>query len=294
MLSRYAILVLAFVCCTPALADYDEGANAYQRGDYSRALRELVPAADSDARAATLLASMFERGLGAAADPAQALLWLRRAGELGDIGAQLELARRYAAGSAQDQREALDWYKRAAQGGSADAQYELGRAYAEGRGVSPDSQEAVRCMEQAAEAGVNAAAAWLAHAYEQGMGVEVDPAKAAYWRGRAMPPAPVLAAKPRTDVAPPPISKPPDLVDPACADADAYGCELAQRERNWRWNYGFGWYSGRPGPWGDPWFWGSPWYPGPPGTWGWGRPYAGWGWGPGYGSGWSLGFSWGF
>lgn len=292
MLSSRMLLAAACFASALAQAGYDEGANAYQRGDYARALRELVPAADVDARAAGLLASMYERGLGATADARQALLWLRRAGELGDIQAQLELARRYVAGSAQDQREAVDWYTRAAQGGSAAAQYELATAYADGHGVSPDSAVAARWMEQAATGGERRAAKWLADAYAQGRGVEVDPARAAYWRGRATPPAQVASAQPRAEAPPPAYQALPERIDPACSNEYSYECERLQRERTWRWNYGFGWYSGRPEPGSDLWFWGSPWYIGPPGTWGW--PYAGWGWGPGYRSGWSLGFTWGF
>jgi TPR repeat protein len=68
----------------PARADYDSGQDAYQRGDFPRALAELTPVADQDARAATLLARIHAQGLGVARDAQQALLWLRKAGDLGD------------------------------------------------------------------------------------------------------------------------------------------------------------------------------------------------------------------
>ena len=150
-------MALVLVCAlSPVLAQaaYDEGRNAFERGDYQRALRELVPAADSDARAASLVSQIYLRGLGTRADSQQALLWLRRAAELGDLAAQLGLAERYAQGSVQDQRAALEWYTRAAEQGSHAAEYALGLIYAEGRGVPADASQALPWMQKAAEAGL--------------------------------------------------------------------------------------------------------------------------------------------
>ena len=269
------VIALSFAL---AHAAYDQGRDAYQRGDYERALRELVPAGDSDARAASILADIYGRGLGTRADAQQSLLWLRRAGELGDVQAQVRLGAYYAQESAQDRREALEWYRRAAEQGSPEAQYAVGRMLVEGQGVPPDAVEAVRWIQGAAEGGVLEAADWLANAYEQGTAVIPDPQKAAHWRQRAGPPRLAQIPPPGAlqDIAEQTPSHP-----YSCSDPDTYGCEQSRRERNWRLHYGFGWYSG------DPWYWGAPLGPS------WGPAWA-WGWGPRWGSGSSFGFSWGF
>jgi uncharacterized protein len=292
-------MLLLVLCWAPAHAAYPEGLEAYERGDYARALRELVPAADADPRAASLLADIHARGLGTPPDAQQALMWRRRAAELGDSAAQTRLGAAYAAGSPQDQREALLWYRRAAEQGDRLAQYELGRAYAEGRGVPADGAEALRWMSQAAQAGVPEAAAWLARAYEHGIGVEPDREQAARWRSRAVPPATVaLAPPPRPGREGGRNSGPHGDSARACSSGDVYDC-AAVRRRDAELRYGLGMYSGGPGYWYDPWYWDGPGFWGPP-YWGpshragWGSPYAGWGWRPGHRSAWSFGFSWGF
>ncbi len=180
--------LLCALCMGAARTDYAHGADAIQRGDYATALRELVPAADSDARAASLLAEMYGKGLGTRADQQQALLWLRRAGELGDRAAQVQLGDRYAHGSSQDARESLEWYRRSAEHGSQEAMFALGRLYADRRGVPQAPMEAFHWMQAAAEAGSPQAAAWLAEAYQNGFGTAPDAEKAAQWRLRANPP----------------------------------------------------------------------------------------------------------
>jgi len=63
--------------------DYSEGWAAYQRQDYTTAIRYLVMAADAgDARAARALADIHERGLGTPVDREQAFRWRRLAEEL--------------------------------------------------------------------------------------------------------------------------------------------------------------------------------------------------------------------
>lgn len=63
--------------------DYSEGWAAYQRQDYATAIRYLVMAADAgDARAASALAEINERGLGTPVDREQAFRWRRLAEEL--------------------------------------------------------------------------------------------------------------------------------------------------------------------------------------------------------------------
>lgn len=71
--------------------DYREGWEAYQRQDYTTAIRYLVMAADAgDARAAAALADIHERGLGTPRDSEQAFRWRRLAEELGGTKAAVE------------------------------------------------------------------------------------------------------------------------------------------------------------------------------------------------------------
>jgi TPR repeat protein len=264
----------------PSRADFAAGQAAYERGDYPRAASELVPAADTSAAAAVMLAEIYARGLIGPPDAQQALLWLRHAAELGDPGAQLRLGDYYASGSEQDRREAIEWYRRAAEQGTAAAQYALGKTYEQGAGTPPDNARAAEHMQSAALAGHDGAAAWLADAYEHGVGVAPDPTQAERWRREAhiAPDRGVEDARVASQ----------DDADRYCNVPHRYECERLWRERNWRLRYGFDWYSD------DHWH-GHRWDPFWP-AWGYGRPYAGWGWSPWYGRsrGWSFGFSFGF
>jgi TPR repeat protein len=160
---RLLIVIPWLLLTTAAGADYEAGCEAHARGDYQRALAELVPAADHDARAARALVQMYELGQGVVRNPQQALLWRRQAAELGDSDAQLDLARRYAEGKdvAADPRAAAQWYERAAHQGIASAQFALGTMLVQGQGVAPDADRGRRWIEQAAAGGSREARAWL-------------------------------------------------------------------------------------------------------------------------------------
>jgi TPR repeat protein len=82
---------------------------AYQRGEYSKTVKEL-----------------------------------RYLAENGDLRAQYDLGVLYDRGEGvpQDNQEALNWYHRAAEEGEARAQYNLGLMYANGQGVTQDYAEA--------------------------------------------------------------------------------------------------------------------------------------------------------
>ena len=91
-----ALLVAA--ACRP----YEDGFEAYQRGDYTTAMRLVRPLADQgNAKAQEMVGRMYEQGQGVA----------------------------------QNYGEAYKWYRLAADQGNADAQFSLGEMYSEGRGV---------------------------------------------------------------------------------------------------------------------------------------------------------------
>ncbi len=279
-----AVLLLSAIALS-ARADYDAGQAAYDRGDFQRAIRELVPSADRDARSALLLAHIFADGLGVHQDAQQALLWQRRAAELGDIQAQLDVANMYATGRGAplDPREAVQWYQRAAERGSAQAQFELGRVLVAGTGVPPDPAQGRQLIEQAAASGSSDAKAWLGTASGA-----TEPAAAAATSGHSVPKPPAAASQPAPGraggMAPVLSQNPATLAYPATAPISPGDVRLAP-SIGWSVGYGGatgsgGWYgvgvSGATPGYGYPWAaypWVSsawvanPWFP-------YGAPYA--------------------
>ena len=89
----FSTLLLACTPFTSAHAGYDEGLAAYQRGQFSVALRAFTEAATrGDARAQRGLGLMHERGDGVPRDLALAAEWYRKALDQGLPGAQFNLA----------------------------------------------------------------------------------------------------------------------------------------------------------------------------------------------------------
>ena len=156
---RAALLMVALAAAwlAPlALAGFDEGAVAYERGDYETAHREFLKAAEQgDARAQYNLGVMYGKGEGVPQDYAEALRWYRQAAEQGDASAQFNLGVMYYRGEgvSRDYAEALRWWRQAAEQGHARAQNSLGVMYYEGEGVPQNFAEALRWWRQAAEQG---------------------------------------------------------------------------------------------------------------------------------------------
>ncbi len=134
-----SILVgLVFMLPTPALADFQAGLDAYNRGDYDTARREFRPLAEQgEAESQLALGLMYSTGEGVPQDDQEAVRWFRQAAGQGIGEAQYILGSMYlqGLGVVQDYGEAAQWYRRAAEQGNAAAQYNLGEMYALGRGV---------------------------------------------------------------------------------------------------------------------------------------------------------------
>ena len=104
----------------PALADFAEGLQAFDGGDYQAALENWQPLADAgDADAQTAVAGMYLAG----------------------------------AGVRQDFKLAARWYEAAANQGHVQAQLNLGELYAKGRGIPRDPVRALKWLGLAAKAG---------------------------------------------------------------------------------------------------------------------------------------------
>ena len=99
-------------------ADYQDGVDAYIKGDYKTAFKEWQPLADQ-----------------------------------GDADAQYNLGLMYGNGRGvlKDDKQAVKWYLKAADQGFAEAQYSLGWMYASGKGVLKDMTKAKYWIKKAYE-----------------------------------------------------------------------------------------------------------------------------------------------
>jgi len=125
--------------------EYDDGWQAYDSGDYARALRVWERLADQgDAQAQNNLGYMYKTGLGTPVNYQRAIYWYELAADQGRVEAIYDLAIMYdeGLGVTRDYEEARWLYERAAREGFADAHNNLGVIYANGNGVQTDARAA--------------------------------------------------------------------------------------------------------------------------------------------------------
>ena len=140
---RFPIAVVLSIIClaVPVWADYQAGKDAYYRGDYATAFRELSPlAANGDARSEYFLGLMYAKGEGVPLDFKEAVRLYRLAAEQGEAKAQFNLGVMNAGGQGvpQDFKEAMQWYYLAAMQGDTNAYHNLGVMYATDEGALKD------------------------------------------------------------------------------------------------------------------------------------------------------------
>ena len=114
---RRLVLALALLWPVVGLADYWEGWEAYQRGDFATAMREWRPLAEAgDAEAQGNLGIMYADGTGVPEDDAEAVRWYRKAAQQGVAEAQTRLGVMYANGEGvpEDSVQAYAWFNLAA------------------------------------------------------------------------------------------------------------------------------------------------------------------------------------
>src|SRR5215831_19451609 len=135
-MNRHLIMVIVplmlHVSAPWCWAGVQEGYNAYSRGDYATALRELLPLAQQgDAEAQARLGSMYLWGQGVPQNYTEAVKWTQRAAEQGHAKAQANLGMMYHEGQGvpQSYAEAVKWTQRAAEQGLAQAQQNRGVMY---------------------------------------------------------------------------------------------------------------------------------------------------------------------
>ncbi len=89
-LSLSIVVGLALMLAPPVLADFQAVVDAYERGDYDTAVKELRPLAEQGhPKAQYNLGVMYQLGLGVPQDDQEAAQWCRLAAEQGHAGAQV-------------------------------------------------------------------------------------------------------------------------------------------------------------------------------------------------------------
>jgi Sel1 repeat len=134
----------------------EDATAAYNRRDYTTALRLLRPLAEQgDAAAQFVLGLVYYLGHGLPQNYTEAVKWLRKAADQGNANAHTMLGTMYRDGQGvpQDYAEAAKWYRKAADQGDAIAQSELGVMYARGQGVPQNYAEAAKWFHKAADQG---------------------------------------------------------------------------------------------------------------------------------------------
>ena len=177
-------LLLLTLAAPASGQDFEEGRDAYMRGDYATALLEFKPLAEQgDAEAQNNLGLMYSTGKGVPQDYANAMKWYRKAAEQGHTEAIWHVGNAYYWGFGRpiDYREALKWWRRGAEKGYSPSQRDLGHMYEKGRGVLQDYAEAVKWYRKAANQGDAAAQHSLGLMYSELRGVPRDYVQAHMW-----------------------------------------------------------------------------------------------------------------
>jgi TPR repeat protein len=130
-----------------AAGDYEVGRNAYDAGDFDKAMAVWAPAAESgEADSQYGMGLLYAEGIAVPMDDIQALKWFGLAADQGHGDAQYKLGVMHANGWGvpMDEGEAMKWYMLAAENGVTEAQVSLGTMYQNGFSVEQDKIEALK------------------------------------------------------------------------------------------------------------------------------------------------------
>jgi uncharacterized protein len=136
-----ALLLAVSFGGSAAAGPLEDAGAAYEKGDYSTAMRLGRPLADQGyAGAQYMLGYIYFNGEGVPQDYATAASWWAKAAEKGLAHAQARLGIMYSEGRgvAQDHAAAVNWFRKAAERGYVEAQVLLGLKYWLGQGVPQD------------------------------------------------------------------------------------------------------------------------------------------------------------
>lgn len=184
-----SFLLAALTVVSAFAGPLEDGADALKRGDYETALKLLGPLADGGVPEAQKdLGVMYQLGHGVPRDQAQAVVWLRKSAEQGNIEAQGNLGLNYLydhPGVARDIDQALVWMRKAADQGDIRSEITLANFYSVGMHVPKDAAQALAWYIKAAEQGDIWSQGHLGDAYLLGTLVPKDDIRAVYWLRKA-------------------------------------------------------------------------------------------------------------
>lgn len=173
--TRFLLLAVLILALAPSLwAGMDDGRAAYERQDYTLALREFGKLAqEGNAGAQYAVGVMYAEGQGVAREIEAAVQWFRKAADQGEPRAEFRLGLLCYDGQGlpQSYKEAARWFRRAADHGHAPAQFDLAMMYASGLGVPENQTESVKWLRLASAQGLGEAQNNLAIAFDTGTGV---------------------------------------------------------------------------------------------------------------------------
>ena len=195
-----AAFLLLFLT-TPGQAGFDAGLAAYNKNDFSGALREWHPLAEGgNAEARYMLGRVYYRFY---QDYDKAFKWFEKAGQQGHAASLYNLRGMYREGRGvtQNLAIAMKWHHMAAEKGDASAQNHLGFMYDFGRNVPQNFAEALKWYRKAAEQGHAIAQYNLGTMYSKGKGLPQDYIKAHKWFGPAAIQGNDLAGNDRNTIA---------------------------------------------------------------------------------------------
>lgn len=153
-------LMTSILAFSAAHADTKAGVDAWQQGDYARAIAEWRPLAEAgDPDAQFNLGQAYKLGRGVQADLPQAIDWYRRAAAQGHLRAEDNLG--LVMFQQGDRANAIPYLQRAAQRGEPRAQYIVGTALFNGDLLGKDWVRAYALMTRSAASGLPQAAASL-------------------------------------------------------------------------------------------------------------------------------------
>ena len=161
MRAKLAAALVLGVLATPALADVKAGVDAYNRGDYRKAVDEWRPLAIAgDADAQFNLGQAYKLGRGVPVDLAMAEEWYRKAAQQGHPQAADNYGLALFQNGKRDQ--ALPWLEKSSTRGEPRAQYVLATMLFNGDAVKRDWVRAYALMTRSSAAGLDQASGKLA------------------------------------------------------------------------------------------------------------------------------------
>ena len=179
------LIIFLFINVSVALADFEDGLSASQKGDYATAFREFRQLAElGHLKAQVQMGIMYEMGLGTEKDYSEAAKWYQKAAIQGNKEAQKKLLEMKKKGRSDTFHPPIP-ENFAGNITDAQIQYDLGVMYYKGLGVDKNPNTAYRWFFMAANQGHARAQNDLAVMLSKGIGTKSNSSKAYKWFLRA-------------------------------------------------------------------------------------------------------------